>query len=152
MKKRFVLTALNIIAPERIQNLVSESVSESVQMKMAAGGESVPFPDFASKQENSSQAEARILAFPKKRVFEMKDHELPLVGTPSTEELSQLSSTEFELWQKEMGKKHQTLAQDPHASYEKLAQVFIVKTMDQLGKQRTKLAKIQGVLLDKKSS
>ncbi len=155
MAKSFVLSALRIFGLEEILNLSRVNNISGAIYKKAAGEELVSWgdaPEKAMHNHFSKQQPDNVLLFKKDR-FEPLPENRTLVDS-AHEEPSNLISSEFILWQRELTKDSGTtvLKKEAVRGYSKANEMYVVKTPTNEGKDKIRFAATNGVLIDKKQA
>lgn len=154
----FVLQALKILGPEEILKLSEVLHVKQVPLKKAAGEEFIVWDDADLPTPQRSEAqpkEAKVLEFPKKSINDMRPYEgdRPEPSEDDEDKPSFLDS-DMVLWQREIARSHGDNVQKIEAMtrYRKSTEVYVVKTSDKDGKDKTRFASTNGILINKKQA
>lgn len=154
MAKSFVLQALKIFGVEEMLKLSKTSVSKAANKKMAAGAELIVWSDAPEENDGIPEAPSKpadILPFKKSISEPIPDPHQPV--SEGSEEAANIYSSEFMLWQHELGKDNSTSTKkDAVKGYSRATEMYIVKTPDVEGKEKIRFASTNGVLVNKKQA
>lgn len=153
-KSSHVLQALKILGLEEVLKLSEVLKVKRVPLKKAAGEELVSWEEGAAARPiaREAEAEARVLAFPKKTAQEFAP--LPEAGPQVSDADVGLESSELLLWQRETTRQidEEQHKRDAISGYKKATEIYIVKSKSQDPQEKIRFAETSGVLINKKSA
>ena len=155
MAKSFVLNALRIFSLDEILKLSRFNNITGAIYKKAAGEELVSWgnaPEEAMHNHFSQQQPDNVLPFKKERFEPLPENRS--MAASAHEEPSNLVSSEFILWQRELTKDSGTtvLKKEAVKGYSKANEMYVVKSPTNEGKDKIRFAATNGVLIDKKQA
>ncbi len=136
-----------------MHKLASFYQSKHGQLKKAAGEELILWDDTPVSHSASSpkKEESKVIQFPKKTVGQM-DHLRPEQEKGEIAENEPCMPVDILLWQRDVvrhsGENNQKL--DAFKGYKKASEMYVVKTLDEDGKDKIRFASTNGVLVNKK--
>lgn len=154
-KSSYVLEALKILGLDEILKLSEVLLTKQVPLKKAAGEELIVWDETpAPKKPKTEVREGKVLPFPQKTIHDIEAFEEPPTEIAEESEASELLTSDFILWQRELQKKTEMKVQkkDAFKGYEKSTEMYVVKTTTHDGKDKLRFAATDGVLINKKQA
>ena len=155
-KSTYVLRALKILGLPEILKLSEVLLVKQLPLKKAAGEELIVWddaPEIAQNKTQSAGPEATVLPFPKKTINDLTP--LPEATEEiAGEDVPDFLSSDLVLWQREIARHKGNTVQksDAFKGYKKSTEIYVVKTSDKDGKDKTRFASTNGVLVNKKQA
>lgn len=153
MTKSFVLQVLKIFGHEEMLKLSQLAPVKVAQMKKAAGAELIVWDDAPEPEEhpdNSRPPKDNVLPFKR---FPEATPDPRLAEARASEESQNFQSSDFMLWQRELGRENAVPdKKDAVKGYARATQMYVVKTPTVEGKEKIRFAETNGVLLNKKQA
>lgn len=152
-KTSYVLQALSLLGPEEILKLSGNMQEKRVAFKKAIGAELFVW-DESSAPKKISITDAKILAFPKVKTFDLLSADDQEDGPLEEENPETLMATENVLIQREIAKETEEAIQRRAAikGYQKSTEMYVVKSPTSDGKEKIRFASTDGVLINKKQA
>jgi hypothetical protein len=159
--KSYVLKALRIFGLEEILKLSKSALVRPSLMKRAAGEDLIVWNDASDEEIQAKSPEEKlaiVLPFKNRsgdcnKISEPQSETNKIKGPP-LEASTQIYSSEFMLWGKELSKESSSaiLKKDAAKEYARSTEMFVVKTSTVDGKDKIRFASTNGVLVDKKQA
>lgn len=149
-----MLKALKILGLEEMHKLASFHQTKKIQFKKAAGEELILWDDLPElPYESTKKNEATVLPFPKTTTHQTEGVKPgPTEHAQSSAENVACMPVDILLWQRDVvrhtGENNQKL--DAFKGYKKASEMYVVKSLDEDGKDRIRFASTNGVLVNKK--
>lgn len=161
MGKSFVLQALKIFGLEEMLKLSQTGQVKAGLMKKAAGAELIVWDDASEVEDRVQKVEPQkdnVLPFKKSPPPPSAEADGPIQdphfvqGKPS-EESQNFYSSDFMLWQRELGREHSAPVKKAAVSgYARSTEMYVVKTSTIEGKEKIRFADTNGILVNKKQA
>lgn len=158
-KPPFVLQALKVVGWEDIQRMTAVTHIQT-PLKKAAGEELIFWEDTPVEQVSKAPqgGEGKVIPFTQRAAFKesesLKSLTEPPPPPPKEEHDPNVVSADTVIWQREMAKRSEKSLHKNEAmkGYKKSAEMYVVKTQDEEGKEKIKFASTRGILVNKKQA